>query len=92
MLISNAAMRPPTITMANGRCESEPMPRDTAAGSNPSDRHQNRHHDRTKPQNRPLYRGVHDAVTARAKLVDVFQHNDSGLHRNSKERKETNTG
>jgi uncharacterized repeat protein (TIGR03803 family) len=26
MLISSAAIRPPTITMANGRCESEPMP------------------------------------------------------------------
>src|SRR5215472_17591809 len=30
-----AAIRPPTITIANGRCESEPIPRESAAGSNP---------------------------------------------------------
>src|SRR5437588_532503 len=35
MLISRAARRPPTITMAKGRCESEPMPRETAAGNKP---------------------------------------------------------
>jgi hypothetical protein len=35
MLRSRAPMRPPTITMAKGRCESEPMPRDSAAGSKP---------------------------------------------------------
>src|ERR1700682_168354 len=36
MLSSNAASRPPTITIANGRWESDPMPRDSAAGSRPS--------------------------------------------------------
>ena len=29
-------IRPPTMTMAKGRCESEPMPCDSAAGSRPS--------------------------------------------------------
>ena len=37
MLISSTAIRPPTITIANGRCESEPMPCDVAAGTRPSE-------------------------------------------------------
>ena len=36
MLISSAAISPPTITIAKGRCESEPIPCEVAAGSNPS--------------------------------------------------------
>ena len=32
MLISSAPVSPPTRTMAKGRCESEPMPRESAAG------------------------------------------------------------
>jgi hypothetical protein len=36
MLMTRSAIRPPTITIANGRCESEPMSCDSAAGSNPS--------------------------------------------------------
>ena len=31
-----ATMSPPTMTMAKGRCESEPMACESAAGSNPS--------------------------------------------------------
>ncbi len=37
MLITNTAMSPPTMTMANGRCESEPIPCEVAAGTSPSD-------------------------------------------------------
>ncbi len=33
--MNSAPMSPPTMTMANGRCESEPMPCDVAAGSRP---------------------------------------------------------
>src|SRR5579863_6658469 len=36
MLSSNPEIRPPTITIANGRCESEPMACDNAAGTRPS--------------------------------------------------------
>ncbi len=35
MLITKAEINPPTITMANGRCESEPMACETAAGISP---------------------------------------------------------
>ena len=52
MLITSAAISPPTITIANGRCESEPMPCDVAAGSKPKRRHQHGHHDRAEPQHR----------------------------------------
>ena len=34
--MTRSDMRPPTITMAKGRCESDPMPCDMAAGSSPS--------------------------------------------------------
>ncbi len=34
--MTSAVIRPPTITMAKGRCESEPMAREVAAGSRPS--------------------------------------------------------
>src|ERR1035441_8110632 len=33
--MTSAPIRPPTMTMAKGRCESEPMPCDKAAGSRP---------------------------------------------------------
>ena len=36
MLMSRSAINPPTMTMAKGRCESEPMAWDMAAGSRPS--------------------------------------------------------
>src|SRR5260370_10167524 len=35
MLITKSEVNPPTITIAKGRCESEPMPCESAAGSNP---------------------------------------------------------
>ena len=35
MLITRSAISPPTITIANGRCESEPIAWDKAAGNNP---------------------------------------------------------
>src|SRR5262249_40555178 len=36
ILSKSAPTSPPTMTIANGRCESEPIPCDTAAGNNPS--------------------------------------------------------
>ena len=35
MLMAKSAIRPPTMTMANGRCESEPMACEKAAGKSP---------------------------------------------------------
>ena len=67
MLISRSAISPPTITIANGRCESEPMPRESAAGSRPKRRHQHRHHDRPKPQHRAFDRRICRSVYPRAR-------------------------
>src|SRR6202011_3859091 len=39
------------------------------------------HHDGTKPEYRAVDRGVRNGVTARTKLIDVFEHNDTGLNR-----------
>ena len=35
MLMSRSAINPPTITMAKGRCESDPISRERAAGNKP---------------------------------------------------------
>ena len=52
MLITSTAISPPTITIANGRCESDPMPCDVAAGTKPKRRHQHGHQDRPEAQDR----------------------------------------
>ena len=36
MLMKRAAIKPPTTTIAKGLCESDPIPRDSAAGKRPS--------------------------------------------------------
>src|ERR1022692_1688599 len=36
MLITRAEVSPPTMTMANGRCESDPMACESAAGNSPT--------------------------------------------------------
>ena len=43
MLSSRSEIRPPTMTMAKGRCESDPMPCDRAAGRSPERRNKHRH-------------------------------------------------
>ena len=50
------------------------------------------HHDRAKPENRPFHGGVRNAASAGAKLIDVFQHDHSGLDGYAKERKESDPG
>jgi len=51
-------------------------------------RHQHRHHDGAKPQDRAFDRGAFRRVTPGSKLIDVFKHDDTRLNRNSKERQE----
>ena len=80
------------MTIANGRCESEPMACDRAAGSSPRVATSMVIMMGRSLQHRAFDRGVHDGVTARAKLVDVFQHDDAGLHRYAKERQEADAG
>jgi hypothetical protein len=48
-------------------------------------RHETGHHDGAKPQDRSLHSGIDDAVAACTQLVDVFQHDHSGLHTDAKE-------
>ncbi len=48
LLIIMPTIRPPTITMANGRSESEPMPAGKRCGKQPQRSHQRGYHDRTK--------------------------------------------
>ena len=52
---------------------------------------QHGHHDRPKPQNGAFHRGFLDRVASGAKLIDVFQHDDAGLHRHSEERQKTDS-
>ena len=79
------------MTMAKGRCESDPIACDSAAGNKPERRHQHGHHDGTKPQHRALDGGIHDRVPSRAELVDVLEHDDAGLHRDAEQRQEADS-
>ena len=63
-----STIRPPTITMANGRCESEPMPWDMAAGKQAQRGHQHGHHDRPQPSYSPFDGGILDGI-ARARAI-----------------------
>ena len=90
MLMTRSEISPPTITMANGRCESEPIPCDSGGRQQTQRRHQHRHHDGAQPQHRAFHRGVHDGMAARAKLIDVLQHDHAGLHRDAEQREKPN--
>ena len=52
------------MTMAKGRCESEPMACDMAAGSKSESRHQHRHHDGTQTKDGAFDGRIFDGVTA----------------------------
>jgi len=68
MLMNSSTMSPPTITMANGLCESEPMScdmrRQKAQGGD-----QHGHHDRAKAQKSAFLGGFTRAHAARPELV-----------------------
>ena len=91
MLISRAAISPPTITMANGRCESDPMPCDVRRGQQAQHGHQHRHHDRPQPQRRAFDCGVDHRVAADAQLVDVLHHDHAHLHGDPEQRQESDS-
>src|ERR1700720_3128555 len=52
---------------------------------------QHGHHDGTESEDGAFYRGVLNRVTLYAKLIDVFEHDDSCLHGDTEERKEADT-
>ena len=87
-----AAIRPPTITMAKGRWESEPMPRERAAGKQAERGDEHGHHDGAQAQHGAFDRGIFDGVAAGAQLVDVFEHDDAGLHGDAEQRQESDAG
>src|SRR5579862_1382539 len=55
----------------------------------PKRRHEHGHHDWAKPEDRTLDRSVHNGMSFGAQLVDVFQHDDAGLHRDAEKCEET---
>ncbi len=87
-----AEIRPPTMTMAKGRWESEPIARERAAGSKAEDGDQHGHHDRAQAQHGAFDGGIFDRVAADAELINVFEHDHAGFHRDAEERKESNAG
>ena len=86
-----SAISPPTMTMAKGRCESDPMPCETRRRQQTQSRNQHRHHDGPKPQNSAFHRGFLDRVTASAKLIDVLDHDDADLHGHAEKRQKANS-
>lgn len=80
------------MTMANGRCESDPMAWGGGRGQQPEGRHQHGHHDGPQTADGALHRGFHDGHAARSQLVDVLHHDDADLHRRSEEGQEADSG
>src|ERR1035437_4794102 len=54
--------------------------------------HEHGGHDGTQPQDSALHRGIHDRAASRAELVNVFEHDNAGLHRHAKQSQEANAG
>ena len=50
------------MTMAKGRCESDPMACDVAAGKQAQRGHEHRHHDRPEPADRAFDGGLDDGI------------------------------
>src|ERR1022692_2381426 len=82
MLITRAEVSPPTMTMANGRCESDPMACESAAGNSP-----------TVATSMVVMMGRSlKTAPSTAELVNVFEHDNAGLHRHAKQSQEANAG
>ena len=80
------------MTMAKGRCESEPMPCEVAAGSRPSVATSMVIMMGRRRSTAPSTADFFDGVAADAQLVDVFEHDDAGLHRDAEERQKADAG
>ena len=61
------------------------MPVEVAAGSNPKSGDEGGHHDRAKPEDRAFDSGILNRMAANTELIDVFEHDDAGLHRNTEQ-------
>jgi len=82
-------MSPPTITIAKGRCESEPIRVKVQQGADPKcDQHCN--HNGSKPEHSPFYGRLLNRVASGPKLIYVFNHDDAGLYRHTEKRKKAN--
>jgi len=79
------------MTMAKGRCESEPMARDRRPAAARTG-HQHGHHDGAQPLHGAFDGGVQNGVAARAKLVDVFEHDYARLHGDAEQRQKADAG
>src|SRR6266851_10048468 len=95
-LTMSSTIRPPTMTMANGRCESEPISCERAAGKSPSvatsmvimmGRR------RSSAPSLAACRGSMPRVhAAGAELVDVLDHDDADFDGNTGQREEAEAG
>ena len=74
------------MTIAKGRCESEPMPRDSAAGSNPKLATSMVIMIGRSRRTDPSRAASSDRKPTRTKLVDILQQNHAGLNRYAEER------
>src|ERR1700747_1110109 len=70
---SSAPISPPTMTIANGRCESEPIPCESAAGSKPS-----------VATSMVIMIG-RSRTPAPSMAASLIEHDDAGLHRNTEQ-------
>ena len=76
------------MTIANGRCESEPIACDSAAGSRPNVATSIVIMIGRSRSTAPSTAASTIVWPARAQLVDVLEHDDAGLHRDAEEREE----
>src|SRR5437868_2073366 len=92
MLIKSSTIKPPTITMAKGRCESEPMSCDMAAGSNPRVATSMVIMMGRQTQGSAFLGRSKDGTSPHAQLVDVLDHDDADFHRNADQGEESQAG
>ena len=90
-LIRSRENNPPTMTSANGRCESEPTPVESAAGKQAERGDERGHHDRPQPQQRRRPRRLGDAQSRQSKLVGVRDVDHRRLHRHAEQREKSDT-
>ena len=71
------------MTMAKGRCESDPIPCEKAAGKQAQAGDERGHHDGPQTHHRSLEGRFGDIQPFQPQFVDVGSVNDGGFHRNA---------
>ena len=84
--------RPATMTMAKGRCESDPMPCEKRGGQQAQAGHQRRHHDGPQAHHRSLEGRFADVLPFQPQFVDVGSIDDGGFHRHTHQHQQSQDG